>query len=310
MKPSTCTLLLLLGAALPVRADLPTLNQSFENYMLAHHYVAVGLEAGGTNQQWVHAKINGKPVVLEVDTGCTRTCITNQCARNLGLQIRDGGEGLWGVGGLIKGKYGLALINDFELSFGAINRTNTLVVLPRSAAVDWGIDGYLGADFLVLNAAVFPIAGHGILLKPGPTPPVSMSNYLSRLSFKPVPLRGEGGHIWVDAHLNGRLLKMQIDSGASFSNFRAATVRAALHEKELDFNQYITSQGVDGKRQTFFYFTPEQFDLGGVDASHQSFMATESAEFDKDEYDGLAGVDLLGRHKAIVDFGAGVLWLR
>ncbi len=50
--------------------------------------------------------------------------------------------------------------------------------------------------------------------------------------------------------------------------------------------------------------------LGGFDVSRQSLLATESASFDKYHYDGLVGVDLLGRHKAILDMGSRTLWLR
>lgn len=292
------------------RADMPTLSKEFEEYMLAHHYVAVGLEAGGTNEQWVRAKINGQSIVMEVDTGCNRTCLTYQCARNLGLDIHEMSDELCGTGGVIQGKHGIALINSLDMRFGAINRTNTLEILPKSANIQWGVDGYFGADFLRLNAAVFPLGGHGILLKPGPTPAVSISDYMTRLNFESVPLHEEGGQLWVEAHLNGKALKLLIDSGAGFTNIRAASVRAALNPNEIYSNQWLTLQGLDGKRQTSFYFTPKQFNLSGLDVSGQTLLATDSAGFNKDNYDGLLGVDLLGLHKAILDFGNGILWMK
>ncbi len=159
IKAVSAIVLALLGIGTTGQAEPSQLSKDFENYMVAHHYVAVGLESGGTNTQWVRAKINGKTVVLEVDTGCDRTCLTYHCAHSLGLDIHDTGEDMWGAGGVIKGKFGLALIKSFTLPFGEVNRTNTIEVLPKAANTNLNIDGYLGADILALNAAIYPIGG-------------------------------------------------------------------------------------------------------------------------------------------------------
>jgi hypothetical protein len=103
-------------------------------------------------------------------------------------------------------------------------------------------------------------------------------------------------------------MRFMVDTGADFSRFRAESVRAALHE-DMPATKLFAS-GLDGKRETSFYFTPASMDLDGLDVSHQNFLATHAAMFDKEHCDGLVGFDLLGKHQAILDFGGRMLWMR
>jgi predicted aspartyl protease len=209
------------------RGEMPALSKDFQDYMQAHHYLAVAIESGGTNQQWIHAKINGHGVVLAIDTGCSRTLLTYQCARDLGLDIHDTGRLAGGLNGKMKGHVGIALIQSFQLSIGEINRTNTIEVEPKEASLGWGVDGLWGLDFLTLNAAVYPVAGHGLLLKPGPAPPVTISDFMTKFGFKAVPITNNGS-IWVNGHINGAAMKFIVDTGAFVSDFRLESVRRAL----------------------------------------------------------------------------------
>jgi hypothetical protein len=234
--------------------------------------------------------------------------LTIQCARSLGLDIHDTGHTTGGLGGEIKGNEGIALMQSFQLPFGDINRTNTIMILPKKADLGWELDGLFGLDFLELNAAIYPIGGHGILFKPGPSPPVSITDYMTKIGFRAVPLLGGGGHIWVEGHINGMPMKFIVDSGAFVSDFRLSSVHAALRE---DIGSTILPiAGLDGKRATSFGFTPKSMDIGGFDVSHESFLASEETTFEQDHFDGLVGVDLLGSHSAVVDLGGHTLWMR
>jgi predicted aspartyl protease len=296
-----------LAANDPARAELPALSQEFENYMLAHHYVAVGLESGGTNQQWIRAKVNGEPVVLMVDTGTTRTMLTHQFASNLGLDIHETDEIYTGDTGKDLGHIGMALIKSFKLSCGDINRTNTIEVLPKKADLGWGIDGILGLDYLALNAAIYPVGGHGLLMKPCPAAAIGIGDYMTKLGFAAVPISC-GSEIWVDGHINGAAMKFMLDTGAFVSDFRLQSVREAVRE---DLNPTILPLGgMDDKYLTSFEFKPRSMDIGGFDVSHQRFLATNSYTFNHYHYDGLVGVDLLGNHQAVIDLGGQTLWMR
>ena len=307
MRTIISCLAVVVGCGGVASADMPELSKEFEAYMLAHHYGAVRLESGGTNIQRIEAKINGETVHLILDTGCPRTSLTYSCARHLGLDIHDLPKPTSGLDGEIKGNSGIALINSFQLPFGEINRTNTIMVLPKRANMDRGADGLLGLDYLVLNAAIYPVGGRGILLKPGPAPAVPISDYMTKLGFKPVPLLGEVGHIWVEGHINGVAMKFVVDTGAPLSDFRGESVRAAMRGNVYETPLY--QSGLDGKRETSFQFTPEHMDIGGVDLSHESFLSGGAFMFEHDHFDGLVGFDLMGAHRGIIDLGGRILWM-
>jgi predicted aspartyl protease len=290
------------------RADMPALSREFEQYMQAHHYAAVRLESGGTNKQWIEAKINGVTVHLILDTGCPRTSLTYSCARDLGLDIHDLPKPTGGLDGEVQGKAGIALIKSFQLPFGEINRTNTIMVLPKHANMDWGADGLLGLDYLILNAAVYPVGGRGILLKPGPASAAPISDYMTRLGFKPVPLFAGLGHIWVQGHINGVAMKFLVDTGAPLSDFRAESVRAAMGGDV--YQTPLVASGLDGKREASFQFTPPHMDIGGIDLSHESFLSGGAFIFEHEHFDGLVGFDLMGAHRGIIDLGGHILWMK
>jgi hypothetical protein len=260
------------------------------------------------NHQYVNAFINGHKVKLAVDTGSPFTCLTYRRARDLGLNVQPIKVSWWGTGGPVAGHYGIASIQSFNLVFGAINHTSALIILPKEASLNENIDGVIGADYLALNAAIFPVGGEGILFRPGPAAHVSIADYMAKSNFTGVPMTVGHGAIWIVGYLYGEPLDLKIDSGATFSNFRMARVEIVLGKKKLH-STTLTEHGLDGRDEASFYFTPDDFTLGRFSIAHQTYLATNAASFDKDKYDGLAGFDLLGEHKAIIDFGSDMLWL-
>jgi len=305
MKSLWCCLsLLLIGNS--AFADPST----FSGYLAGHGYFAVKtIEPYNNNHQYVRAFVNGHDVLLCIDTGSPCTCLTYQRAKRLGLAIQPIKGSWWGVGGPIPGQWFIAPIASFNLAFGAINHTSAVIVLPKDAELGDGADGLLGADYMVLNAAIFPVGSKGILFRPGPAAHISIADYMTKSHFTAVPMTAAHGGVWVTAYLYGKPLNLKIDSGADFTNFRKASVAPILGAKDLSPTA-LMERGLDGRRESSVYFTPDNFTLGHFDISHQTFLASDSALFNADKYDGLAGFDLLGKHKAVIDFASGNLWLR
>ena len=50
-------------------------------------------------------------------------------------------------------------------------------------------------------------------------------------------------------------------------------------------------------------------DLGGFTIPPQMLLASRAPIFDKSDFDGTIGVDLLGPRRAVVDLGGMTLWL-
>jgi hypothetical protein len=70
-----------------------------------HGYGAFKVEVGSGNRQVLEIEINGKTKFLTIDTGCSRTCLTNACGRSLDLAFRARKGTEWGAGGEIKARW-------------------------------------------------------------------------------------------------------------------------------------------------------------------------------------------------------------
>jgi hypothetical protein len=291
------------------RGDTAVAPGQFEVYLRQHHYGTVRLDSDSeTNIGTVEVKVNGRRLNFFVDSGTPRTTLTAECAKHLKLDVRDTGHTTSGVGGTIEGDEGIALIQSFTMGDFEINRTNTIFVFPRSAHVMGGLDGVLGLDFMQLNDLIYPVGGTGFLLKPGPTPVVSIATYMAQLGFKPIPLSFRSGHLIVNGHLNNRPMNAVVDTGAAFSTFDSAYVHALLGHAIPSLP--ISLSGFDGRVPDEYRFTPTEMDLEGFQVPPVMIVSSNAPMFSKDEVTGLLGVDLLATHRAIIDLGSDTLWLK
>jgi hypothetical protein len=291
------------------RAELPAVSQAFADFMKAHHYWVMELQAAELiqNAQTVNARVNGSSVSLLVDTGCSSTTLNPSCARRLKLDVRPQGGIFYALGGRVRDVQGLAYMQDFTLHGCAINRTNTIHVFSQDAFLG-RMDGLLGLDFLRLNAAVYPVGGSGFLLKPGPTPAVSIAPYMQQLGYKGVPLRADGGGLTVSAHVSGQAVLALVDTGASFSIFHRSLVEKLLGHS-LGYTP-IQLEGVDHSLSEDYHFTPSQLDLGGVPFPAGMTIATNTGIFAAGKVDLVVGYDLLAAHRAIIDCGGLMLYFK
>ena len=188
-----------------------------------------------------------------------------------------------------------------------MNRTNTIRVLSPAAHVT-RCDGLLGLDYLRLNAAIYPVAGSGLLVKPGAVPAVSISSYLSHLGYTSVPLVFAGSVMIAEGHLEDHPMRMAIDTGAGFSTFDVGFVRTALG-RALTLME-IPIEGVDRKTPDEYRFTPKEIDVGGFRLPPIQLAASQTPSFAEGGINAFMGQDLMGTHRAIVDLGDSVLWLK
>jgi hypothetical protein len=181
--------------------------------------------------------------------------------------------------------------------------------LPKSVAAVARTDGFLGLDDLRLNAAILPIAGRGFLFKPGPASPVSITDYMTKRGYKPIPLL-DGGHpgLTVDCHLNGHSFRLVADSGAAFSTFDSVVVRATLGH-DLIANP-IHMEGLDGRIPEIYRFKPSTLEIGGFSFAPTVLIATATPTFAREGIDGLLGSDFMAMHHGIIDLGDSILWMK
>jgi hypothetical protein len=212
-----------------------------------------------------------------------------------------------GVGGMVKGDEGIALITSFTLNNYEINRTNTINILSKSAHMT-GEDGFLGFDCLRLNAVILPVGSRRFLFKPGSSPAAPIDHYMGLLGFVSVPLREVKGELFIDGQVNGFPLKAVVDCGAAMSTFDLTYVRKTLGVNVPSLNAYV--QGLDGNRSDAYGFTPKTMYLGSLKVDPLEMQACETAFLRKAGLDMLLGYDLLASHQAIIDLGHDTLWLK
>ncbi len=276
----------------------------FAQFLTDHGYVQTQVNSTGRNQDLVQACINGSVGTLALDTGCGRTCITDGFARRLKLDVQKGSS-LVGAGGKVAGA-GMAALTSFTLNNIAINRISTIEVLPPHVAVPK--DGLLGYDYMRLNAMILPVGRSFLLYKPGPAPPAEFDSFLKALGYSAIPLTfGEGG-LRATGSLDGHPLIAIVDCGATFSLFDSTFVKNTVGA--LVSKSSMVYWGIDGRPMYVDYFQAGKLTFGALTFPPTTSTATNGTTLNAIHAQALLGYDLLAVHKAIIDLGHDVLWMK
>jgi hypothetical protein len=273
-------------------------------YLYQNGFVAMHVDNNGRNQGLVRVAINGVAATFILDTGCGRTCITDQFARDLKLEVQKS-DPMVGVGGKVTGA-GSAAITSFSLNSSAVNRMDSIRVLPRGTPV--AQDGILGYDYMRLNSVILPVGQNYFLYRPTFTPPVELDSYLKASGFQPIRLTfGEGG-LRAEGSLDGHPLVAVVDCGANFTMFDDDFVRTtvgALVEKS-----HLVSWGIDNHPMFVGIFRADKLTFGALTFPPTRTTAASVATLHAIHVQALLGYDLLATHHAIIDIGHSVLWMK
>jgi hypothetical protein len=289
----------------PAHGDLPTLNQC----LLEHGYSQAAVLPTDDSREFIDVTVNGRKLRMLVDSGFFNTSLTRKTARALDLDVREVAKRDVGLGGVIKGDIGVATIRSFKLGDSELSRFDSIAVVPASAQVSDEQDGFFGCDYLTLNAVLLPLGTREFFYKIGPQPPASIAASLIQLGYRAVPLRlvPRTGLV-VDGRLNDYPLHGLVDCGSPLSMFDLDFVCNTIGASATLLRNKMG--GVDGRRLEAYRFQPRTIILGDFQAQSLSFAAVDAPAFFRNDINGLIGYDLLRKHRAIIDFGHDLLWLR
>jgi len=291
----------LLSADPPVHTNGVSPLQQFLN---DNGYLTMWVENTGHNQELVRVQINGVGGDLALDTGCGRTCITSEFAQNLKLDVQKSAPAT-GVGGKLASG-GLARVESFTINNQAINHLPTVAILPPHSAVPR--NGLLGYDTMRLNSVILPVGMGYFLYKPDASPPPNFDSYLKALGYQPVPLTfGEGG-LRATGSLNGHPLVAVVDCGAIFSLFDAGFVKTTVGA--LVTKSRMVSWGVDGRPMYVEIFVADKLTFGALTFPPTRTTTAPGTTLSAIHAQALLGYDLLAEHRAIIDLGHNVLWMK
>ncbi|MDQ6621903.1 MAG: aspartyl protease family protein [Verrucomicrobiota bacterium] len=284
-------------------------------------YQALPLERSAQNKLLLRTFINGKPALMEVDTGAPISAIAisrlgyfglTPVAANSELPVRVD------INGALSR---VTLAQSFQI--GVLTLVDEpLVALDLAQISDASrladeqeIDGILGADVLFPTQAVLDCRAQTLTMKIDPRVPGAVPGRDYR-GFSSVPIQvSAGNNLYVDGTFNGRRAKLMVDTGAFTTLFHQRFVRRMKIPMRL--NRAMTAGGVNLRRRRLQLATISRFSVGSVDLRSTEVGVTDLAGLVGTELfntstpvAGLLGSEILRRHSGIIDFGTRTLYLK
>jgi len=312
------TLLSIFAAVLALAGNIPAAPPRPTN--LADRFEALPLTRSRQNHLFVHARINGKPAVLMVDSGAPATLISLKRRADFHLGKIGTNSGL-PASVMVNGVPDkLAIVHNLRL--GALNIVDMPVVLthvsspPRVAKLvrEEQIDGILGVDVLFATKAVMDCQDQILILNRYPDIPGG-ERPLDLRGFQKMPIYvSEGFNLFVNGSINGRRARLLVDTGAVVTTLHRPFVR------ELHIPYYatsITSSGINRKDDEVDVARIRKLSVGSVEVfgkaigvADLNWLFSEDGGRQSRSVAGLLGAELLKSHHAIIDFGTRTLYLR
>jgi predicted aspartyl protease len=276
-----------------------------------------------TGHLLVESTLGGRPARLLVDTGAEGTVITSRSRRHFAVE-EEVLERIRGAG--IGGPLDVTVHRSPGLTIAAVP-----IDLPGLHAAEIGsvlrglgriagdpVHGILGQDALLARSALLDVGSARLSLRAGAgRVDAELPARLAAMGYAPIPLaRLDNGFHLLTVHVGDQPMRLLLDSGARLSVFHAA--RAADLEEASDIESARGSLGGAGGGGTAALarlplrnwrldsVSLEAVTVGVIDLS--AVLATVRERGGAD-VDGVLGLDVLRPHRAIVDFGADVLYL-
>jgi hypothetical protein len=274
-----------------------THNVSLAKALVALGYEEVFLRRTDENKLFLFARVDGRKRSCLVDSGWSFTTIsTNTAARlgesNLVRRLELGGVAFTNVG----------------------VRTQDLRVNGQPASFDI----VLGADFLIANNAVLDFANRKLFLGRAPLSNKERSSLedifsAAKLSSVELEIRQPPVPV-VSAQINGREIKLLVDSGATWSCLDS-TIAQRINVKSLPSAHQISGV-VAGKKSLRVASVDElKFNAETFSSGNFAVLSLEDWGFGSNgklfsDIGGIVGGAELVSGGAVLDFGGKKLWLR
>lgn len=264
--------------------------------------------------------INGKPALLEVDTGAPVSAIAIARLDHFGMSP-VGANSEVPKRLRINGKYNEVFVAR-GLQLGALNLVDQpmvavdLVGSSRAAKLmkEQAIDGILGADIMFPTEAVLDCRTPMLMLKIDPNARGSMPGVNYRgLSGVPMEL-SSGYNLYVDGSVNGKRAKLLVDTGAFTTLLHQRFVRRMkIPLRDTPFN----SAGVNLKNRGVQTATIARLSIGEVHLRSKKVGVIDLEGLIRGglldatpPVAGLLGSEILQRHGGIIDFRTKTLYLK
>lgn len=196
----------------------------------------------------VELSLNGRPVQFLLDTGASRTVLTEDGAAKLGLKpVQLDGVTFYGVGGNSVGKG--ARIKELKLGGAVLHDVDMFVTGRLRSERAFGL---LGRDVLLSKSDLeLDLANHVVRMLKAKDCHGDEVAYWAK-SYSMASINSRSTEILVNASLNGRLISAELDSGSGRSVVTLdAARRAGVTPQSHGVAAAGASSGMGGEVQTW-----------------------------------------------------------
>ena len=120
----------------------------------------------------------------------------------------------------------------------------------------------------------------------------------------------EMNHLFVDARINGKDVRLLLDTGAMVTIIKTGSVKKlGLEMKEAN----VQAGGVGGGAQIKGRVDVEKLEMGGDNAGNQAFYVMDLNHLPQNyatKMDGILGGDFFKSKKSLFDYAGGILWVK
>jgi predicted aspartyl protease len=274
--------------------------------------VSLPLDTHPDGEVSVPVSVNGKTVLLTVDTGSIYSSISFSAAKSLGLtlQINPGEPG------------GFKFANNVPVFFHA--QTDVLSLGPASGQglpllivpahlLEPGAAGLLGPDIMKQFDIEFDFAGGKFnVFAPNACPAAPV--YWTRQPFAVVPMKVDNEwHIVVPAQLDGKTVTALVDTGASrtFMNFEAAKALFGFRDNDPNLKTFVAD--INGAPTRIYRYRFSSLSINGMTISSPGIEMMPESNFGVANQPGAAqivlGIGALRQLHLYIGYKAQTLYL-
>lgn len=256
----------------------------------------------------VPVRIGNSMVNLAIDTGASRTSLTEAAVQRLGLR-RDQGRQNWihGTGGVLVSSG--VVVEMLEFNGRRIARPTVAVhPLPGSEGAQPSIDGLLGADLLADYDIDLDIAARRLVLHAIRAGCPSAEPAWTDRPALPLPVERRGRMFMLDAQVTGQPVRALFDTGALSTGItELAARRLNVTEAMLDAAPRSEGRGADGNARLVRRIRFEEVRIGPdafrpVTLGVSRMMLPPGAEM-------LLGLDYMRPRRFFLSYSSGRAWV-
>jgi predicted aspartyl protease len=253
------------------------------------------------NHLFATTVINGRRTALMIDSGCPVTLLDRASAQKLGLRVEETKKYIGGVTGEAE-RYGLSKLTT--LAMGNCTFANVPVEVANEGQINLiarpHLDGLFGAHEMAKFGMIIDCARQMIYVNPkGPSAATTqkLAQFLAGRGFTRIPMRfNQDQHLEIDAGVNGRPVRLIVDTGAAMTLLSAPVASAAGTSMSAAFS--ARGEGIGHV---------QQLTLGNLVVNNAEVTVAHVAKM---VGAGLLGEEYLSWNFAIVDVGGMNLFLR